>query len=317
MKTQKIRKTVIVLGIVFLAMGLISSNAFAWGSATHAYIDDHLGKKGVVKNANEIYGGIAPDVFNYMFDNPDYLGYLYYQTHNEFLNVREHARSQGEKALAYGFVSHNDIWGADSTAHHAGITFGAAEGYIIAKAEILMGILEQIPEYQALQLPDDVALEVSHNFVEAGADILMKRIEPAIGQKVVSSALLRSPAFPLLLVKSYAKDFSKFAGIRYPEAATIITSAESEFRKTTILYGQALTQDEATAIQLISEQMADLSIAFLAAYGIELPEGTDLTPIITFAIDQAMVICADDFATEITATINFVDQQLKSHGISY
>jgi len=209
------------------------------------------------------------------------------------------------------------MWGADFTAHHSGVTFGSSEGYIIAKAYILMGILEQVPEYQALGLPEPVALEVSHNFVEAGADILMKRIEPAIGQKVVSSALLRSPAFPLLLVKSYAKDFSKFAGISHFEAAAIITSAESEFRKTTILYGQALTQDEATAIQLISEQMAELSMAFLAAYGIELPEGTDLTPLITFSIEQSIALCADDFAAEVTATINFVDQQLNSHGIFY
>jgi hypothetical protein len=38
-----------------------------------------------------------------------------------------------------------------------------------------------------------------------------------------------------------------------------------------ILYGQALTQKEAKAIELISEQMAELSEAFLAVYGITLP----------------------------------------------
>ncbi|MDH5202998.1 MAG: hypothetical protein OEZ31_01855 [Nitrospirota bacterium] len=63
--------------------------------------------------------------------------------------------------------------------------------------------------------------------------------------------------------------------------------------------------------------MADLSTAFLAAYGIELPEGTDLTPLIQFAIEQSIAICADDFAAEITATINFVEQQLNSNGIFY
>lgn len=316
MKTNR-TKTFITIGIILLALVTFSSDAFSWGSATHAYIDDHLGKKGVVKNANEIYGGMAPDVFNYMFDNPDYLGYLYYQTHNEFMNVWDASRSETGKALAYGFVSHNDIWGADSTAHHSGVTFGSSEGYIIAKAYILMGILEQVPEYQALGLPEPVALEVSHNFVEAGVDILMKRIEPAIGQRVVSSALLRSPEFPFLFVKAYAGDFSEYAGISYLEAVKIITSAEREFRKTTILYGKALSQDEETALQLISEQTAELSEDFLAAYGITLPEGTDLTPLITFAIEQSIAICAHDFAAEITATINFVDQQLKLHGIDY
>ncbi|MDH5767688.1 MAG: hypothetical protein OEZ31_01850 [Nitrospirota bacterium] len=247
------KKTIIVLGIIFLAVGFISSNAFSWGSATHAYIDDQLGKKGVPKNTNEMYGGMAPDVFNYMFNNPEYLNFLYYQTHNEFLKVWDVARFETGKALAYGFVSHNDIWGADSTAHHAGITFGATEGYAIAKAYVLMGILEQVPEYQALGLPEPVALEVSHNFIEAGVDILIKRIDPVIGQKVVSSALLRSSAFSLFLVKAYAKDFSEYAGISYLEAVKIITSAEREFRKTTILYGQVLSQDEAIALQLITE----------------------------------------------------------------
>jgi hypothetical protein len=234
------------------------------------------------------------------------------------MKVRGKARFSIEKALAYGFVSHNDVWGADYTAHHSGITYGIDKGYIIAKAEILKEILEQVPEYNALGLPAPVALEVSHNIVESGVDILlMKRIDPVIGQKIISSALLRSPEFPLLLIKAYAKDFYESAGITYLDAVKIITSAEREFRKTTILYGQALTQNEATAIKLISEQMAELSEAFLAAYGVTLPPGTDLTPLIKFAIKQSMKICAKDFDEEIAATINFVDQQLFLHGISY
>lgn len=303
-------KILVTPAAIVLALFFFSSNAFSWGSGTHAFIDDHLGKKWGLENVNEIYGGMAPDVFNYMFDNLFYMGYLSNQTHNEFTKVWEEARWRRGKALAYGFVSHNDEWGADYTAH-------SAEGYIIAKAEVLKGILEQVPEYQALRLEDPVALEVSHNLVEAGVDLLIKRIDPMIGQKTISSALLRSPEFPFLLVKAYAKDFSQYAGIRYLEAVNVITSAEREFRKTTILYGQALTQDEIMAIQLISEQMAELSESFLAAYGITLPPGTDLTPLIRFAIVKSMEICAEDFGQEILETINFVDQQLNSHGISY
>ncbi len=267
------KKTFMASGIIFLVLVFFSSNAFPWGSATHAYIDDHLSKKWGFKNMNEIYGGMAPDIFNYMFNYPDYMGYLYSQTHNEFLRVWDEAKSRQGKALAYGFASHNDVWGADFTAHHSGRTFGQNEGYIIAKAYILKAKLEQIPEYAALQLPDDIALEISHNLVEAGADILVKRkrMDLFIGQKIITSAILRSPEFPFLLVNAYAKEFSKYARISYLEAARLITSAEREFRKTTILYGQALTQDEATAIQLISEQMAGLAEAFLAAYGIPLP----------------------------------------------
>ena len=45
-------------------------SGFCWGSAVHAYIADHLGKKAPLLNLNEVYGAMAPDVFNYMFDNP-------------------------------------------------------------------------------------------------------------------------------------------------------------------------------------------------------------------------------------------------------
>jgi len=304
-------KILVTSAAIVLALFFSSSNAFSWGSATHAFIDDYLGKKRGLKNVNEIYGGMAPDVFNYMFDNPFYMGYLSNQTHNEFMKVWEKARWRREKALAYGFVSHNDKWGADYTAH-------SAEGYIIAKAEVLKGILEGVPEYRDLGLEDPVALEVSHNLVEAGIDLLIKRIDHMIGQKIISSALLRSPEFPFLLVKAYAKDFSQYAGISYLKAVNIIISTEREFRKTTILYGQALTQqDEIMAIQLISEQMAELSESFFAAYGITLPPGTVLTPLVSFAIVKSMEICAEDFRQEILETINFVNQQLNSNEISY
>ncbi len=313
------KKKYMTLWTIFLALVLLPSMAFSWGPATHAYIDDQLGKKWGFKNMNEIYGGMAPDIFNYMFNYPAYIGYLYSQTHNEFLRVWDEAKSRQGRALAYGFVSHNDVWGADFTAHHSGRTFGQSEGYIIAKAHILKDILEQIPEYNALRLPDDIALEISHNLVEAGADILVKRkrMDPFIGQKMIASAILRSPEFPFLLVKAYAEGFSEYAEISYFEAAGLITSAEREFRKTMILYGQALTQGKPRAIQLISEQMAELAKSYLAVYGIPLPEGVDLTPLITFAIVQSVEICKDDFDEEIAATINFVDPQLILHGISY
>lgn len=329
---MKKKHMMLMLLAIFVTLALLPSMAFSWGSATHAYIDDHLNKNSGLKkelNVNEIYGGMAPDIFNYMFKYPAYIGYLYYQTHNEFLRVWDEARSRQEKALAYGFVSHNDMWGADFTAHHSGRTFGQDEGYIIAKAHLLKAKLEQIPEYNALQLPDDIALEIAHSIVEAGADVLVKRMDSFIGQKIISSALLRSPKLPSilvkvrdidfsdLLVKAYNKDFSEYAGISYREADNLITSAELEFRKTMILYGYALTQDETTAIQLISEQMTELAKSYFAAYGITLPEGVDLTPLIKFATEQSMEMCAGDFDGEVAATINFVDQQLTAHGISY
>lgn len=326
MEQRKLKKLWIVLGMVVFMFVFFSSEAFPWGWAVHAYIDDHLGKKRGLSNINEIYGGMIPDIFNYMFDDPNTLGYLSYHTHNEFMKVWREARCGLEKSLAYGFVTHNDVWGADSTAHHSGRTFGQRKGYVIAKAEVLkpivLGALKQLFEQIPSDPPDPVILdaiasEVSHELVENGIDILMKIVDPTIGHKIMASALLRSPELPYLLVRAYAADFSDDADISFHKAAKIITSAETEFRRSMIFYGQALLQDDATSIELISEQTANIAKSFLAAYGIEIPPGLDVTPLIMLLTQEAIAACADDFASEIMATVGFVTDNLVMEGIAY
>lgn len=309
-------KKIVISITLTLAVISISTSAFPWGSATHAYIDGQLGKR-VLLDKQERYGGMGADVFNFMFSNPAISGYLYEQSHTEFMKLWDTARLPAGKALAYGFVSHNDVWGADMTAHHNGLTFGQGQGYVIAKAEILKGMLTKVPEFAALNLPDPVVMEIAHNFVEYGTDILLKRSDPLIGQKIILSALLRSPEFPLLLIKAYGDGLANTGGMSKLEAARLITATEMEFRKTIISYGQALTMDEATALQLLSEQMAALAAGFLNAYGIVLPDGVDLTPMLKLGIAQAMLLCSPDFPGELAATIEEVKQQLKIHDIRY
>jgi len=192
------------------------------------------------------------------------------------------------------------------------------KGYVIAKAEELQPILTSILESYGIFLDSNDVLDIAHEMTEAGIDLLVKRtLDPRIGQKIVSSSLLRDPGFPLLLVKAFAGDLADYAGINRFEAARIIISAEREFRKSMILYGTALNQDEATALMLISEQLAAVAEGFLAANGVDLPEEVDLVPLIQFAIGTSMEICADDFADELKKTTTFVEKQLKTHGVSY
>jgi len=316
MKTNGMKKELTVLGMIFLMLLFLTTEAFAWSAATHAYIEDHLGRKRGLDNSNEVYGGIIPDVFDYLFNYPTYLDYLYDQTHDDFMKVWNVSRWGLEKSFAYAFAGHNDVWGADFTAHHLCQTCGTGEGYAISKARELLAIAPLPPE---LGIPDEVAIEIFHEIVENSVDILVaKKIDASIGKKIVTSAILRSPQFPLLLVKAYAKDLAFYAGISYPEAAQLITTAEKEFRKAMIHYGQVLTQDETTAIQLISEQTADIAASFLALYGIQLPvPKEDITEMVIGYTTLATSICENDYQQEIEATIHFVDHQLKSHGITY
>jgi hypothetical protein len=222
------------------------------------------------------------------------------------------------KALAFGFVSHNEVWGADSTAHRDGLTFGQGDGYVIAKASDLAGILD--PFFAALGLPYGVTLAISHELVEDGVDLLVRGLDPSIGGKLKSSAFFRTSDFPVYLTKAYAKDFSDAFEISRHEANKFIVAAEKAFRERMILYGDALMQDDLMAIHLIAEMTADLAVSFLAANGLSLPPGVkveDVVPLIEYGIGQSMVICASDFALEIGATIEFVYQNLVYNGVSY
>jgi hypothetical protein len=59
------RARVIFLAVfLVITLGLVPSQAWAWGSATHAYIADRLGSTQGETNLNEIYGAMALDTFN-------------------------------------------------------------------------------------------------------------------------------------------------------------------------------------------------------------------------------------------------------------
>jgi hypothetical protein len=77
---------------------------------------------------NEMWGGVAPDLFIFIFDPAVCPDWITDQTHgtssDTFMKVWNAAGTNAEDALAYGFVSHNEDWGADHIAHESGITFG-------------------------------------------------------------------------------------------------------------------------------------------------------------------------------------------------
>jgi hypothetical protein len=304
----------VVMGIICLGLTLSFSEAFSWGFATHAYVDDHLGKKGAPNNLGEIYGGVVPDLFNTLFDYPEYVDFLPGQTHLKFMKVWRASRGDAEKSLAFGFASHNDRWGADFTAHHACQKCGQSAGYAYAKANVL---LSEAP-LSELGIPDEIAVEIFHEIVENAVDILVKSIDSSIGDRLSSAAQQRSSRFPQLLVRAYAKRFASFAQITELEAAQFIQAAESSFRDAIDSYGWILSQDEATSIQLISEQTASLAQGFLALYGIDLsipPE--EVVNMVAIYMALAIELCQDDYLEEIEATIPYVKHKLRIHGVTY
>jgi len=311
METGRTKKGWMVLGLIFLMLFFFTGDAFSWQFGTHAYIADHIGRERGLDNINEIYGAIAPDLFNNLFDYPQYLNHLAYETHANFLKVWDPARGKLQKSLAYGFVSHGI---ADLRTHDR------AGGYAMVKARDFL--YPQLPSQIKEQVDEEILIEMLHVIVENAVDILLKRNDdPFIGQKITSAALTRSPQLPLLLVKAYALDFASAFGISPLEASRFIISVENEFRKSIILYGQMLTLDEPTAIQLISQETAGAAAGYLSLYGINLTDlfenEEDLVNFIVELTYLSISICESDYQEEIEATIDFVNHQLKVNGITY
>ncbi len=319
MNTNKLWKACVSMGVVILSVIFFTSYAFPWGSATHAYIDDQIGKKLPLKNLDEIYGGMAADIFNFY---PEVLvsgtayNYLYTQTHFNSLALWSEAKRATDlgKALAFGFASHANgqvggrydgrYFGADSTAH------GPTGYYVIDKATYFW---DNILVHLGIISDREVGLSISHNIIEFAIDIMVA-YEMAdghgIGKKVIESALLRSPGFPGLLVKAYAEGLSSEFDMSRLGAAKMIVSAERDFRKTILIYGQGLVQkSKSDAINYVASLLAQLGSEI---YGIEVGPA-----LVAGAIIEAQAECRSDYAEEIQKTVDFVKYEMTNAGISY
>ena len=308
-------------GVIIVALGMAvwAPPAMSWEKGTHLYIADLLKKHGFMNpgNFDEMYGAMTPDIFNYVFDLPPGINaYLYDQTHHNFMALWNSVRWGYEKALAFGFVSHNDSWGADFTAHHQGRTFGQAQGYVIAKAQLLSAAIDWSSLETAIggTLPDQVKLDLCHNIVEAAGDIILKRCYPGFGLKLIAAGSRLGDRFRNLLLKAYLPGLSALVG--GTNARTIILASETAFRQQqVVMYGMIMRQDEPKIIEDISAQFNLLVGGYLASLEITLPEGTDLTPIIQAALMGAIQLCENDYMIEVNATVRFVEAQLKAHKV--
>ncbi len=307
-----------LVGAVLMLLGSLSSRSYGWGSATHAYIAREAGDKQGSASLDEIYGAVLPDAFNIMFGD-SYQGRLWTQTHYEFMKLVDKAESMDDKAVAYGFASHNEEWGADQAAHVSSIT-DPNDGYVTGKADELTAILEpQVRLFllfsgvpNANTVVKEILPTVSHSAIETAIDLLVCRNEdPDMGERLVLAARTRGWSAPILLSKAYAADFAAAVGTTEAVAAPLIIAAESEFRFQMELYGTALTQED--PVDALSEQGADLAKLLLAAeQGIIVDIPADLMKEI---INAAIDVVKDDYAAELAATVTQVRQELESHAI--
>lgn len=307
-----------LLGLLVLGAGLAPS-ALGWERGTHAFIADQLKKGGGLNTIEAMYGATAPDAFNYLFTNPGlaYRDFLYGKTHFEAEKVLDAVRNGHEKAAALGFLSHNNEWGADRTAHTRSLTLDHTEGYAITKAKMMNAMLMADPGYAALVAgAPDAALEICHDIVEAAGDVILKRYDPTVGRKLTAMALRPRANIQNLMVRAYARDLAGFSRttpfpLTISQAAQVIAGVETEFRTMTIGYGCLLSGDDETLIDNIIDQYKGLAGAFLNVYGLPVPDDATLTALISGGLEVALQLCQGDYMTEVLATVEEVRKKFK------
>jgi hypothetical protein len=200
---------VLVVGLV-LALAVGGVRLHAYNPGAHIYIAQHsLGTLG----PNFDYGALASDIVWYA--NPASPGYALWLQAHTFDDLSSLANTFLEQRFAKGWMTHNEVWGADSFAH-------GPNGYVVLKAGQLAQVFPDVPFLQGYDNP------LGHSAIEMAIDLLLKRQDPMLGAKVISATLLRSPDGPELLVQQGVTD------------AATLTAAESVFRDLLVRYGSAL-----------------------------------------------------------------------------
>ncbi len=323
-------RTALAAAIVLMSTCL-ASQAFAWGSATHAYICDHIGKgdRYPLQNLNEIYGGMAPDVFAYLFDYPELIDIMYWMTHYDappqgvpielpsYMDVWRNAKTVLGKAAAWGFLSHNGETGADATAH-GHYDYTNPDAYIISKAVMMAKQTSYADKLLALKVEGRLLFELCHIFIESAVDIKLAEVHHNLGIKISTAALSRTPEFSSNFAETYSKALKQVSNLLTPSkpisqaaAAQVIRRAENDFRTKMISYGYALAQENSK--QLVAENLADVALDYLQAYGIPIvgipPEM--LSELAFGLLMEAYQTYTQDYSDAVEYTVSYVKANIK------
>ncbi len=291
----------------------------AWNAGTHVYVAEKLMEQQQVADPRLVmeaaYGANALDLFNNDFTSPgwDLQNWLHDPSGALFMEVWRAAATHApaHRAFAYGLVSHNNAWGADSTAHVSGITSGQGVGWVIARAEVLGALLDPVLQQYGIFLTPAQLVDVGHVLVEQAVDLLLLEVDPALGAKLMASAAARDPSVPAMLGVAWSGAFAGLLGSA-AAAVQIIRAYEAGLREFLMAYGWALSQPD--ALGLLAGQIAVIAEGYL---GLPPGAGAPLVPLIEYGILAGMQLCATDFAQEIAATTAWVAGRMAAAGVTY
>jgi hypothetical protein len=268
--------------LAVLTLTLAPTLAPAFNPATHIYIAGQVFENCSPK-IDLNYGSIAPDLAMYVADPASWLD-TFTDTHEQFINLSNYAFGPTQKAFAKGWLTHNELWGADYYAH---ISYPLNEndwsqdGYVIEKAESLSNMV----------LPLVLPLEFAHYAIEVAIDLLIKKNDdPFIGSKLLFANLLRSWQDRNLMVRVLVWKYNRTDWLT-------LAATELAFRNLVGRYASALAlpspEDEAAIVELavqLAEEMFDMQ-------GITSGQVADI-------LEAAIGLCVDDYKGVIDSAIH-------------
>jgi hypothetical protein len=295
--------------------------AHPWAYATHAYFAERLGERQGNLDFQEMYGSMLPDQYNFI--SQPYGVYLATLTHGDPQDVTDAAWNCRTQAAAFGFASHNEAWGADFTAHIAGITT-AGIGYVVIKgvelAPALIPTLTQIlvdagaspPE--ALGTASALAPYLGHLLVEEAVDwLIRKELRPSIGTRVMNAARLRAAEVPSLLSRAYAQKLADAFGMTPELAAMTIAVVEKQYRTMMFDYGRGFLGNPERVMDFLAQQGVMVGELILS-------EVTGLPVEITLEQAEGFTRLAVDvvrptYRAEVAGTLAYLESEMESRGM--
>jgi hypothetical protein len=268
--------------VLLISLLLVVSPVFAFNSGTHIYIAEKVYKKLWVPITLDLqYGSIAPDFSTFVGD-PSKWDPLqaFNQTHLQYIDLRPDAWTFAQKAFAKGWITHNQLWGADWYAH---IAYNGNGGYVTVRAEVLSG---------ETGLPE----EFTHFAVEAAIDLLLQENKDRfLGEKLLLANLLRNREDQNLLIRVLVWREKK------TDLLTLV-STELTFRGIEHEYAKALAGSNLGNIEP------------LVAFGVAMAENLYGVPIDADDVRNLLIAAigkCGDYEGVITASINGIYGELK------
>ena len=296
-------RIVVGLGCALAILLLMPGSAAPWGWATHTYLVTQLG----VTAPDAMYGALLPDVGQVM--DPTVNDYMHDQTTLKFSKAVAKGFQMDLDETVWGVATHNERWGADSTAHNP------LTGYTTLKSPVLVSttglqttlrdllLANGIPTAQAEAIAAEFAPVVAHEAIEYAVD-LQVRDHQALnsGILIYNAADTRADEVPELLVRTYATNFAARFKLSIPEASALLVAGEAAWQAFMMQYGSLLAPEVPT--DYISWYLAQLGSVRLSNY-IEGLTGVALVvdPMILLGVlQQAFTLTAPDYLQALEET---------------